>query len=193
MKITLKTETANNNTPEYLINTILSSKNINKILYNKEIESMRLTQMKHTTKWETELEKSEIEWKQIFTIPNKCTISTKLRAFQYKYLMRIIPNNSYLLKCKLKPFNLCDCCHMSIDTNKHMFWECNIIQTFWSEINQMLQSNRLDYNSTLSYETISFCNKTGTSTENMIAINFIILIAKYYVFKSRCNSVVTIF
>ena len=32
----------------------------------------------------------------------------KLRNFQYKYLMRIVPNNKYLFKRKLSPTVLCE-------------------------------------------------------------------------------------
>lgn len=103
--------------------------------------------------------------------------------------MRIVPNNSFLFKCKLKPSNLCDFCLMSTDSNKHMFWECNIVQPFWSEIKQLLQSRRLELISNLSYENISFCNaNNANSSKEEIVINFIILLAKYFIFKCKCNS-----
>ncbi len=86
----------NNDTPDYLINKVISSKKTNKPLYNIQIESMRLTTLKHKVKWEDELDNRNIEWKSIFSLPYICTINTKLREFQYKYLMRIIPNNSFL-------------------------------------------------------------------------------------------------
>ncbi len=128
----------------------MSIKKPNKLLYNIQIESMRLNELKCSSKWETELEKRDIQWKTIFTIPYTCTINTKLRAFQYKYLMRIIPNNAFLFKCKLKPSNLCEFCHMYTETNKHMFWECNIVQAFWSQINQLIQSSEIDHTTNLT-------------------------------------------
>ncbi len=136
----MKTVPLNNETQNYKINQCLSSTHINKLLYNIQIENMKLTEQKHIIKWERELSKEDIEWKGIFSLSYKSTISTKLRAFQYKYLMRIIPNNDYLFKCKLKPSNLCEFCHMNVDSNKHMFWECTVIQPFWSDIS-LLQWN----------------------------------------------------
>ncbi len=139
-KETLKTENIDTATPEYLISTLLKNKAVNKMLYDKQIDAMRLTILKHTVKWENELNIRNIEWKKIFISPIKNTISTKLRAFQYKYLMRIIPNNSFLFACNLKPSNLCEFCNMNVDSNKHMFWECQTIQAFWSEIDEILKS-----------------------------------------------------
>ncbi len=97
-KTLLRTEHINNNAPEHLISKISSIKKPNKILYNKQIKSLRMATLKHTEKWENELENRELDWKIIFSLPAQCTISTKLREFQYKYLMRIIPNNSFLFK-----------------------------------------------------------------------------------------------
>ena len=50
----------------------------------------------------------DIVWELTYQMSIRCTIDIKLRNFQYKYLMRIIPNNKYLLKCKLAPTVLCD-------------------------------------------------------------------------------------
>ena len=59
-----------------------------------------------------------INWKEVHTIPFKSLISTKIRAFQYKYLMRIIPNNQFLYKCNINSTSLCDFCTMYVETNK---------------------------------------------------------------------------
>ena len=37
-----------------------------------------------------------VNWKFIYTLPFKSTNDSKLREFQYKYIMRIIPTNKYL-------------------------------------------------------------------------------------------------
>ena len=94
-----------------------------------------------------------LDFKSIFVKPLLLTNDTKLREFQYKYLIRIIPNNSFLLKCGLKPSNLCDFCCMTIDSNIHMFWDCTTIQTFWHDLKLYIETS-IDY----TYEKISFCN-----------------------------------
>ncbi len=79
---------------------------------------------------------------------------------------------------------------MSVDSNKHMFWECIHIQHFWSNINQMLISSKLDYNTNLTYTYISFCNINIIQKQNANVANFIILLSKYFIFKCRCNGII---
>ena len=108
---------------------------------------------------------------------HRCTIDMKLRNFQYKYLMRIVPNNKYLFKYKLAPTVLCDFCAMQEETNAHLFWECSYVQEYWSKIQKFLKDNNLEIE--LTYYRISF----GILDKNNIKtsmINFIILIAKYW-------------
>ncbi len=130
-----------------------------------------------------------MEWKKIFSLPYVCTISTKLRAFQYKYLMRIIPNNYFLFTCKLRPSNLCDFCDSFPDSNKHMFWECGQVQSYWSDISQLLKRNILDYDTDLTYETISFCTTKKKPKQKSVLTSFItcIMLAKYFIFKCKYN------
>ena len=113
---------------------------------------------------------------------HRCTIDMKLRNFQYKYLMRIVPNNKYLFKCKLAPTVLCDFCAMQEETNAHLFWECSYVQEYWSKIQKFLKDINLEIE--LTYYRISF----GILDKNNIKtsmINFIILIAKYWIFASK--------
>ncbi len=79
---------------------------------------------------------------------------------------------------------------MLIDSNKHMFWECTKIQPFWSEINELLHSSRLDYNTNLSYQYISFCKTNSISKQKDAVVSFIILLAKYFIFKCKYNEVI---
>ena len=62
-----------------------------------------------------------------------CTIAVRLRAFQYKYLLRILPDNKFPFKCKKAPSVLCDFCSMHEETNAHLFWECWYVQDLWLE------------------------------------------------------------
>ena len=89
------------------IDLISMKHNINKTLYS--------AQLKDTSQ---EKSKSEVKWTNDF---QRCIIDMKLRNFQYKYLMRIVPKNKYLFKCKLAPTILYDFCAMQEETNAHLF------------------------------------------------------------------------
>merc|ERR1711973_448677 len=67
--------------------------------------------------------------------------SSKLKNFQFKLLHRRIPTNKFLYTIKVKDNNLCTFCKKDIETLIHMFWTCEIIQTFWRSLEKLLQSN----------------------------------------------------
>ena len=71
------------------------------------------------------------------------TIDTKIRSFQYKYIMRIIPTNKHLFKMKLSCSNLCDFCCMHIESIEHLFWDCHHVQILWNRLDHFLNSNGL--------------------------------------------------
>ena len=67
-------------------------------------------------------------WYLIVSIPDlyllsyfNCTVNVKLININYKYRMRIIPNNKYLFKCKSV---VRDFCSMQEETNVHLFRPC---------------------------------------------------------------------
>ena len=133
---------------ESLLQQLLKSKHVNSFLYNFQIENDTKSEIKSEKKWETEFE--VVNWKKVYTLPIKSTIDSRLRNFQYKYLLRIIPTNKSLYKFKLVDSNLCDFCIMNIDSLKHMFWECNHVQHFWNQLQTFL--NRInDMNISLNF------------------------------------------
>ena len=133
-------------------------------------------------KWVNEFPEQELKLSQFYQTIFICTTDVKLRNFQYKNLMRIIPNNKYLFKCKLVPSVLCDFCSMYDESNAHLFWECRHVHELWSKIQNILTNNNLE--NQLNCYNISF----GISFEGNLkgsVFNFIVLLAKYYVFSSK--------
>ena len=111
-----------------------------------------------------------------------CTVDVKLRNFNNKYLMRIVPNHKYLFKCRLAPSVLCDFCSRNEETNVHLFWQCWYVQDFWSKIQEILNANNIDIS--LSYLYVCFGVTFGNNLKHSV-FNFIILLAKYYIFSSK--------
>ena len=64
--------------------------------------------VKSEGKWIPDFPGQEFNWSQLYTMAFNCTIDVKLRAFQYKYRLRILPNNKFLFKCKIAPSVLCN-------------------------------------------------------------------------------------
>ena len=88
----LKEENINlNYNAKYLLDSVIKNKNKNNILYITQIEKLTHNLVINSQrKWEIEFQ--NINWKLAYTSPVKCTIDTKLRYFQYKYLMKILKN-----------------------------------------------------------------------------------------------------
>lgn len=133
-------------------------------------------QIKAHARWEEEFMNSNLNWSLIHVLPFKCTIDTKLRNFQYKFLMRIIPTNKFLLKCRKIASNLCDFCNQHIETQSHLFYDCYHVQLFWNQLNTFLADKEINID--LSKERIFF----GILDKDYILVNYILICAKHYIF-----------
>ena len=173
----LKEENINlNYNAKYLLDSVTKNKNKNNILYITQIEKLTHNLVINSQrKWEIEFQ--NINWKLAYTSPIKCTIDTKLRYFQYKYLMKILPCNKFLLKCKIVNSSLCVFCNMNEETVKHLFWECPVSRNFWNRLELFLHNKGFSID--LNFDIITFC-----STKYQI-FNFIILLAKYFIFSNK--------
>ena len=180
-KVKLKNESMNCQTYDPLIKKLLKTKHANKYLYDIQLQNEDIPIAKSEEKWIKDINCNNLEWKQIYMIPIKSTIDTKLRDFQYKFIKRIIPTNTFLFKCNISSSNLCDFCSSDIETVKHLFWECQFSQQFWLQLKTFL--NNLSIDVTFDYKNI--CFGISSSPMSNTLINFIILSAKYFIFKSK--------
>ena len=155
---------------------------INKYLYHLQFKTDNIQKLKAEVKWEAEFPEQEFKWSQHYQMSFSCTIDVKLRIFQYKYLMRYIPNNKYLFKSNIAPSVLCDFCLMQEESNSHPYWECWHVQEFWSKIQNFLLINNLEIQ--LNYFRISFGIAPNGNLKHSV-FNFVILLAKYYIFGSK--------
>ena len=183
IKESLKQQQINAQQNESILNKLLSKKQTNKFLYNYQIcrESNGLTIQQQ--RWSEEFTNEQLDWKNIFKSPSLWALSTKLRNFQYKYLMRIVATNKMLFRYHLTISNLCDFCSTEVETVKHLFWSCIKTKCFWSEISQFLRSKNVDI--TLDLKIITFGKQE--KCQNRIVLNFIILSAKYYIYINKCK------
>lgn len=88
------------------------------------------------TAWENELKNkiSEQQWKKALLQIHNCSINSRLRLIQFKVIHRF-----YYCKVSLHKFYpdvspLCDKCKSAEGSLLHSFWECPLIQQFWSSI-----------------------------------------------------------
>ena len=103
--------------------------------------------------------------------------------------MRILPNNKFLYKCNISNTSLCDFCTMYVETNKHLFWECQCSRAFWTDLEVFLTEKQITVR--LDYTIISFGYTDWSSYSYLL--NFIIIYAKYFIFKSKYSNTIPLF
>ena len=177
----LKNETPSQPYTEKFIEDFFKSQRSVKFLYDYKVRQEPIPEIKSEIKWQNSFEGGNFNWKIIYTTSFKCSIDQKIRNFQYKYLMQIIPTNVFLFKCNLVQSILCDFCNMYVETTKHLFWECSTIKQFWLGIEVYLTQKGL--NIKLDYKSISLGTQNINIKHNLI--NLIIILSKYYI--HRCK------
>ena len=101
---------------------------------------------KSQTKWIRNCESEDVEnfdWRSIYLLPRKCTLSVKLRNFQFKFLHRRIATNSLLFKIKVSDRSSLLLPKKAQETLIHLFWDCPVTNAFWNNIQYFLISVNL--------------------------------------------------
>lgn len=128
-------------------------------------------------RWEESfnVEISKQKWEQIYSLPFKCVIESKVQALQYKILHRIAAHNYLLKKYEMIDCNKCFKCN-SIETLEHKFYECFEMKLFWKKFEEwwfIIFEERLY----LRKDCVIF----GFLNIEKNVLNFCILMAKYYI------------
>ncbi len=138
----------------------------------------------HKDKWEQKIQKP-IDKKRFYcTFKNiKCiTLCSKLRSFQYRLLNNAILTNYRLYRMKEVPSENCIFCGTHVETVVHILWECQVAQHIWQNLKDWLHE-RNKINVIFSLENIVFNNVIKNPVD---CVNTITLIAKQYIYSSRC-------
>ena len=135
-----------------------------------------------TAKWNMQF--NGLNWKTIFTNCFKVSSDSQLQWFQSRLIHRILPTNKYLFTCNLKDSSTCYFCMNERETLNHLFWNCVHVKKFWNDLLKMLQDKCMHCaRLTLNEQLILFGYSDNIITDK--PINFIILFAKFYIYKCR--------
>ena len=139
-------------------------------------------------KWEKVLQReiSDDEWNSLMVDTNKITISTKLRAFQYRLINYAIPTNIMFKKWQIVPNMNCSFCNIErqVETYVHLFCECPIVlQRIWYPLCKWLDYFcYAEVNVHDPYELL-FIRFKGCFAD---MVNMILLITKHFIYIKRC-------
>ena len=96
-----------------ILDQITKSKQTNQYTYKLLMKKKLPPERKSEQKWMEQFSDENLTWNNIYTSRLQATKDVRLQNLQYKCLMRIIPTNKYLLKCKIK--------ETEIETINHFF------------------------------------------------------------------------
>jgi len=181
IKQALNNSNTNTNLIKSKVDKLFNSSRANKYLYDSQIKSKK-TEIKQQQSWEHRLNKRDIEWEPIYKLTFETTEDNKLRDFNYKYLMGIVRTNKELFKFSLVTSTLCDFCGLVPENTRHLFWECQHVQTFWANLSNVFSICNINVD-------INFLNISlgmPNIKQHKTPINYILMLAKYYIFRCKC-------
>ena len=114
---------------------------------------------------------------------NQLTNITKYRSFQYRILQRGIVTNIQLSRWNVITSELCTFCGEQRETILHLFCHCPIVFRLWSELREYIWQEYNTREIEITPTTI-ILNRIHKSRNH--AINFICLVTKQYIYKTRC-------
>ena len=130
-------------------------------------------------KWEASHNIDMASWADIFKLPHDTVNESKLKVFQYKLLLRILPTNRLLRLMKIRQSDLFSFCDKETESISHLFWEYESALRFCNSLSLLvLETNvkRIDFNQ----RNISF----GIS-KSLLSVNYLVLVGKYYIYKCK--------
>ena len=120
-------------------------------------------------------EAHDLIWNNAYMTAIKCTKSTKLIEFQFRFLHQTLATNVSLVKMGYKDDIRCTFCHEEAENLTHLFWFCSKIELFWKHLIASLKDHKL---------LVVLGLKPDTS-KNKAAINFVLLLARFYIWLCR--------
>ena len=125
-----------------------------------------------------------IDWGNIYPLASKIVLDTYLITLQFKILHRVYACSEKLFQWKIKDSAECLVCHQ-IDNLEHYFYYCCDTLHFWNQIENWL-SNLFASSVKLTVLNV-LLGVLNFEPDHFHAINYVILIGKYFICQSKKN------
>ena len=149
-----------------------------KLLY-KEFSSRKGSPPSAQAKFRVEYPMLSRDWKDVYSLAFKVTLDTRLRAFQYKLLNRIIFTNVKLFAFKMVDSPMCNFCDVEEESLEHLLFTCKVTDLFWKEVLSWLIRN-VKEGFELSLSDVLF-GKFDIQNDFLV-VNHILLEAKFFIY-----------
>ena len=139
-------------------------------------------------KWTKSIDITEEQWRNSFYVLKTTTTDTKLRWFQTRILHHILTTNRSVSKFIVDQNDLCEFCGSHSETIQHVLWLCSKIQSFWTELSNIL-NNRCPHikNLILTEKLVMFGQSTTLKVDEIFQL--IILMAKYFIYRCKVQKI----
>ena len=146
-------------------------------------------QQKWITEFDNMPDSKEIIWKNVYSMPYRCTLDTKTQYLQYRFIHKILPTNTFLYRIGLVDDYKCNFCKTEEETMKHLMWSCNYVSKMWSDVCNWLKD--LNINVNITYWDV--CFGIYGNKEYLSFLNMIILLLKRYIYRCRVQEMHPLF
>ena len=173
-------EPSSTDTPDTFSETFIKNDKANRVVYQKLLSFKRTVPFKSQGKWNDSIrsdERCSADWTSAYCLAARCTKSTKLVNFQFRFLHRILPTNLFLTKINIKQDPSCSFCTNHPENLIHLFWNCK-------QVNLMT----IDY----SKHTAIYLGLRPDTSKLSLQLNFCFLLARYYIWSCRVNKKIPI-
>ena len=141
-------------------------------------------------KWDQELNfqnRTEIDWKFVYSYPFKVTKETKLLNCQFKFIHRRIATNNFLFKIGKSNTEKCTLCNAETESHIHLFWECYYTQSFWNELENWL-NRELSQNVNLT--KLTCLGLSPIKDNSWKTLSHILLLGRFFIYTCKLERLI---
>ena len=121
-----------------------------------------------------------LEHRRLYQVTNVA----KYRSFQYRLLQRALTTNTSLYKWGISQSPLCTFCNDQPESIFHLFCDCQVTRTLWSQISEYLKNEFKIRTVSLAPENIVL---NSIVVPRKSVGNFVCLVTKQYIYAQRCQ------
>ena len=173
-----------------VLEDILIVTKVCKFVYHKMIGALEF-ERGHEEKWKTaiNLEIDQPRWKIFYNNNYESCIESSLRAFKYSILLRTLPTNKYLFKCKLIETQVCYFCEITTESIQHLFWYCPVVKNVIFGVYEKLEVTQDELKDIGLVEFLL----GGMNGHNKTSLNCLFTLMQKYIFVTKSRSSVLCF
>ena len=94
----------------------------------------------------------------------------------------------------IKSDDICTFCNEERETIEHLFTECELVLIFFNRLKGLLlQHNIVNVDFKINSEFVLFGISENVKYTNNNQLQYVFLVAKYFVYKSRCEEILPVF